>query len=65
MTRDQQEKVFMRFYQVEGTSKMTGLGLGLYLSKEIVERHGGRVGVNSHVGKGSTFYFSIPRMPLF
>lgn len=63
MTRDQQKKVFTRFYQVEGTSKMTGLGLGLYLSKEIIERHGGRVGVNSQVGKGSTFYFSIPRIP--
>lgn len=64
MTREQQEKVFTRFYQVEGSSKMTGLGRGLYLSKEIVERHGGHVGVNSQVGKGSTFYFSVPRMPL-
>lgn len=64
MTRDQQEKVFTRFYQVEGTSKMTGLGLGLYLSKEIVERHGGKVGVISEIGKGSTFYFSVPRRPV-
>ncbi|MGV3762223.1 PAS domain S-box protein [Parapedobacter sp.] len=63
MTYDQQEKVFTRFYQVEGTSKMTGLGLGLYLSKEIIERHGGHVGVESQLGKGSTFYFSIPRTP--
>ncbi|MEC3881670.1 PAS domain S-box protein [Parapedobacter sp. 10938] len=63
MTPEQQEKVFTRFYQVEGSSKMTGLGLGLYLSKEIVERHGGHVGVNSQVGKGSTFYFSVPRTP--
>lgn len=63
MSLDQQKKVFTRFYQVEGTSKMTGLGLGLYLSKEIIERHGGRVGVTSAVGKGSTFYFSIPRTP--
>jgi len=58
---DQQEKVFTRFYQVEGTSKMAGLGLGLYLSKEIMDRHGGHIGVNSRLGKGSTFYFSIPR----
>ena len=63
MTRQQQEKVFTRFYQVEGTSKMTGLGLGLYLSKEIIERHGGRVGVTSEMGKGSTFYFTVPRTP--
>jgi len=61
LDRDQQEKVFARFYQVKGTSKMAGLGLGLYLSKEIIDRHGGRIGVNSRLGKGSTFYFSIPR----
>ncbi|SFB85196.1 PAS domain S-box-containing protein [Parapedobacter composti] len=61
LSREQQDRVFTRFYQVEGTSKMTGLGLGLYLSKEIVERHGGHIGVNSQLGKGSTFYFSIPR----
>lgn len=63
MSRDQQQKVFTRFYQVEGTSKMAGLGLGLYLSKEIVQRHGGHIGLNSELGKGSTFYFSIPRKP--
>lgn len=63
MSRDQQQKVFTRFYQVEGTSKMAGLGLGLYLSKEIVQRHGGHIGLNSDLGKGSTFYFSIPRKP--
>lgn len=61
LSHDQQEKVFTRFYQVEGTSKMAGLGLGLYLSKEIIDRHGGHIGVNSYLGKGSTFYFSIPR----
>lgn len=61
MTRDQQEKVFARFYQVEGTTKMAGLGLGLYLSKEIIDRHGGHIGVTSQLGEGSTFYFAIPR----
>ncbi len=61
LSRDQQERIFTRFYQVEGTSKMAGLGLGLYLSKEIVERHHGHIGVTSEIGKGSTFYFSIPR----
>lgn len=64
MSREQQEKVFTRFYQVEGTSKMTGLGLGLYLSKEIVTRHGGHIGVTSELGKGATFYFSLPREPV-
>ncbi len=37
-----------------------GLGLGLYISKGLVEAHGGRVWVESHVSKGSTFYFSLP-----
>ena len=61
ITRDQQDRVFSRFYQVEGTTKMTGLGLGLYLSKEIIERHGGTIGVISELGAGSTFYFVVPR----
>ncbi len=61
LSLEEQVKVFNRFYQVGTTSKMAGLGLGLYLSKEIVERHGGRIGVNSQLGKGATFYFSIPR----
>lgn len=60
LSREQQEKIFTRFFRVEGTSKMPGLGLGLYLSKEIIERHGGHIGVESEIEEGSTFYFSIP-----
>jgi len=37
-----------------------GLGLGLYICKTIVEAHGGRVGVESAVGEGSTFWFALP-----
>lgn len=62
MSLEQQGKIFTRFFRVAGTSKMPGLGLGLYLSKQIIERHGGRIGVQSEAGKGSTFYFSIPHM---
>jgi PAS domain S-box-containing protein len=56
------EKVFERFYRVEREKQDTfaGLGLGLYISSEIVKRHNGQVWVESEEGKGSTFYFSLP-----
>jgi PAS domain S-box-containing protein len=60
--KDQQSKVFERFYRVSGESENTyaGLGLGLYISSEIIKRHHGCIGVDSEVGKGSTFYFELP-----
>lgn len=56
------ERIFERFYRVYDTTDKTfpGLGIGLYISSEIVKRHGGRLWVDSDVGKGSTFHFSIP-----
>jgi signal transduction histidine kinase len=57
---DQQEYVFDRFFRVQESSrKFSGLGLGLYISAEIIKRHGGSVGVQSD-GNGSEFYFKIP-----
>lgn len=55
--------VFDRFYRVENTltSKTKGTGLGLYLAKAIIEAHNGTIHVKSHYGKGSTFYFTLPR----
>lgn len=59
---DKQEKVFEQFYRVSGDMQHTfpGLGLGLYISSEIVKREGGRIWVNSNEGQGSTFCFSLP-----
>ncbi len=56
---DMLELVFERFWQV-GKRDRRGLGLGLYICKSIVEAHGGRIWVESRVGEGSTFYFTIP-----
>jgi two-component system sensor histidine kinase VicK len=55
-------KIFDRYYRVESSSTqhISGFGIGLYLSAEIVERHGGRIWLESEPGKGATFYFSLP-----
>lgn len=56
-------KIFNRFYQVDGSTKRKygGTGLGLSMVKSIVEKHGGRIWVESDVGKGSRFIFEIPK----
>lgn len=61
------DKVFEQFYRVSGSKEYTfpGLGLGLYISSEIVKRLGGRIWVTSVEGKGSTFCFSIPVQQTF
>jgi signal transduction histidine kinase len=58
---DQQKSVFDKFYRVEETSiHFQGLGIGLFISAEIIKRHGGEVGVKSTLGEGSEFYFILP-----
>jgi len=52
--------LFERFYRVPGEQKVEGIGLGLYITKVLVEAHGGRIWGESDVGKGSTFYFTLP-----
>ncbi|RNL54601.1 efflux RND transporter permease subunit [Pedobacter jejuensis] len=54
------EKLFDRYYRVGKHHTVSGFGIGLYLSAEIIERHNGKIGVDSEVDKGSTFYFEIP-----
>jgi len=54
-------KLFKRFSQGTGTKRSTSTGLGLYLSRQIVEAHGGKVWLESKVNVGSKFKFSIPR----
>ena len=61
---DKVNHIFSRFYRVEGLRPhMSGLGIGLYLVKEIVERHQGWLWVDSELGKGSTFWFTLPLRP--
>ena len=62
IAREKQEKVFEQFYRVSGDMQHTfpGLGLGLYISSEIIRRERGRIWVTSEEGKGSTFCFSLP-----
>ena len=60
------EAIFGLFYQTEDpVSRRTGgMGLGLYISKEIIARHGGRIWAESGVGPGSTFHVALPREPV-
>lgn len=60
LTKEQMENMFSKYYRAETTSRVEGLGVGLYLAKKIIDAHQGQVGVRSAEGNGSEFYFSLP-----
>jgi two-component system phosphate regulon sensor histidine kinase PhoR len=63
LSEKQIDRIFERFYRVEDKKFMTsGLGMGLYISTEIINNHQGKIGVESEPDKGATFYFELPLM---
>ncbi|MEX6689806.1 ATP-binding protein [Danxiaibacter flavus] len=62
ISKSEQYRVFERFYRVNNVKNQnfSGMGLGLYISSQIINRHGGNINVQSEEGRGSTFSFSLP-----
>jgi signal transduction histidine kinase len=64
LPREEQARIWDCFYQAAEVqhqpSERAGLGLGLYMSRLIVDQHGGHVGMESELGRGSTFWFTLP-----
>ena len=62
IAKEYQHKIFERFYQVTDAEERTypGLGMGLYISCQIVKRHGGQLWVESEKGEGAIFHLTLP-----
>ena len=67
LSLEMQAHLWEPFHQVEGIAQQSGagagLGLGLHICRTLIERHGGRCGVESAIGDGSTFWFELPLTP--
>jgi signal transduction histidine kinase len=61
---DHIDKIFNRFYQIISASSQGGLGIGLFISKQIVKAHEGSIFVQSELNKGSTFTVELPKNPI-
>lgn len=61
--KKKQEKIFDKFERAISAFEISGLGLGLYISREIIEAHQGKIWVESEPGKGTIFSFSLPKLP--
>jgi signal transduction histidine kinase len=60
IAKEYQQAIFEKFFRLPGVDT-NGAGLGLFIAKEIIEAHGGKIGVESELGKGSTFWFTLPK----
>lgn len=60
ISKEDLKKIFSRYYRAGKTSKIEGLGMGLFLAKKIIKAHKGEVWVESEEGKGAVFYFTLP-----
>jgi signal transduction histidine kinase len=61
ITPENQQRIFLQFERVVGSEMASGLGLGLFISEQIVKAHAGRIEVDSQIGRGSTFTLWLPR----
>ena len=63
MNPNQKDRLFKMFERLHSRDEYEGTGIGLAIAKKIVERHGGKIWFESDIGKGTIFYFTIPRIP--